>query len=160
MRQEPNYKNFLPRGDFAQWTAEKQDANRGIVVNYDQTGDAATIETNWRAAEQETAKIVNQLEDFLSTIASKCPEGMFRTIINEATSMDWIIKRIRTAFTLQSKGINFFDATLQGYNEDKDGSYDVTFMKLKDMYEDLLPEGANYHRSQLLTNKALTPFSE
>ena len=140
---------------------KKQDANRGIVVNYDQTGDAATVDTNRRAAEQETAKIVNQLEDFLSTIASKCPEGIFRTLINEATSMDWIIKRIRTAFRLQSKGINFYDATLQGYNEDKDRSYDVSYMKLKDMYEDLLlPEGANYHRSQLLTNEALTPLSE
>ena len=88
VRQEPNYKNFLPGGDFAQWTAKKQDANRGIVINYDQNGDTATVETNPRAAEQKTAKIVNQLEDFLSTIASKCPEGMFRTIINEATSMD------------------------------------------------------------------------
>ena len=44
---------------------KKQDAYRGIVVNYDQTGDAATVETNRRAAEQETAKIVNHLEDFL-----------------------------------------------------------------------------------------------
>ena len=62
---------------------------------------------------------------------------------------------------LQSKGINFYDTTLQGYNEDKDGSYDVSYMKLKDMYEDLLlPEGANYHGSRLLTNEALTPLSE
>ena len=103
---------------------KKKDANRGIVVNYDQTRDAATVGKNQRAAEHEKAKIVNQLEDFLSTIASKCPEGIFRTIINEATSMDWIIKRIRIAFILQSKGINFYDATLQGYNEDKDESYD------------------------------------
>ena len=148
VRQEPNYKNFLPGGDFAQWTAKKQDTNRGIVVNYDQTGDAATVEANKREAEQETAKIVSQLEDFLSTVTSKCPEGMFRTVVNEATSMDWIIKRIRTAFRLQSKGINFYDTTLQGYNEDKDGSYDVSYMKLKDMYEDLLlTEGTNYHGS-------------
>ena len=75
--------------------------------------------------------------------------------------MDWIIKRIRTAFRLQSKGINFYDATNQGYNEDKDGSYDVSYMKLKDLYEYLLlPEGANYHGSQLLTNEAFTPLSE
>ena len=126
---------------------KKQDANRGIIINYDQTGDAATVETNWRAAEQETAKIVNQLEDFLSTITSKCPEGIFKTVINEATSMDWIIKRIRTAFRLQSKGINFYDTTLQGFNEDKDGSYDMSYMKLRDMYEDLLlPEGTYYQR--------------
>ena len=35
VRQEPNYKNFLPGGDFAQWTAKKQDTNGGIVFNYD-----------------------------------------------------------------------------------------------------------------------------
>ena len=78
------------------------------MVNYDQKGDAATVEANKREAEQEAAKILSQLEDFLSTIASKCPEGMFRTVVNEATSMDWIITRIRTGFRLQSKGINFF----------------------------------------------------
>ena len=59
VRQEPNYKNFLPVGDFAQWKAKKQDANRSNVVNYDQTGDAATVEANKREAEQEKAKIVS-----------------------------------------------------------------------------------------------------
>ena len=109
-----------------------------------------TIKANQRAAEQEVVKISNQLEDFLSTIASKCPDGMFRTIVNRATSIDWIIKRIITAFRLQSKGIIFYDTTLQSYNEDKDGSYDILYMKLKDMYKDLLlPHGANYHGSQL-----------
>ena len=130
-------------------------------MDYEQNDDVNITETNRRAADQEAAKISGQLEDFLSTIASKCPEGMFRTIMNEATSMEWILKRIRTAFRLQSKGINFYDATLKGFNEDKDGSYDVAYMKLKDMYEDLLlPEGANYHGSQLQTNEALTPLSE
>ena len=88
VRQEPNYKNFMLGGDFAQWTAKKQDTNRGIVVNYDQTGDAATVEAIKREAEQEAAKIVSQLKDFLSTIASKYLEGMFRTVVNKATSMD------------------------------------------------------------------------
>ena len=56
------------------------------------------------------------------------------------------VEIILRVLRLQSKGINFYDATLQGYNEDKDGSYDVSYMKLNDMYEDLLlPEGANYH---------------
>ena len=86
---------------------------------------------------------------------------MFRTIVNEATSMEWILKRIRTASRLQSKGINFYDTTLKGYDEDTDGSFDVSYMKLKDMYEDLLlPQGANYHGSQLETNEVLTPLSK
>ena len=128
--------------------AKRIDSKRGITVNYEQNADVNITETNRRAADQEAAKISGQLEDFLSTIASKCLEGMFRTIVNEATSIEWILKRIRTAFRLQSKEINFYNATLYGYDEDKDGSYDVSYMKLKDMYEDiLLPQGANYHGS-------------
>ena len=67
------------------WQQKKQDANRGIVVNYDQTCDPATVEASKREAKQETAENLSQLEDFLSTVASKCPEGMFRTVVNEAT---------------------------------------------------------------------------
>ena len=118
-------------------------------------------EENQNASKLQANKISNQLEDFLNTIASKCPDGMFRTIVNEASSMEWILKRIRTAFRLQSKGINFYDATLKGYDEEKDGSYDVSYMKLKDMFEDLLlPQGSNYHGSKLNTDEALTPLSE
>ena len=119
-------------------TPKKISRSRGIVVYYEQNpADETATEANRRAAELKAAETYSQLEDFLSTIASKCPEGMFRTIVNEATSMEWILKRIRTAFRLQSKGINFYDATLKGYDEDRDGSYDVAFMKLKDMFEDL-----------------------
>ena len=131
MRKEPNYKNFLPGGDHEQWIAKKIDSKRGITVDYEQNDDVNTTETNRRAADQEAAKISGQLEDFLSTIASKCLEGMFRTIVNEATSMEWILKRIRTAFRLESKGINFYDTTLKRFDEEKDGSYDVAYMNLK-----------------------------
>ena len=69
--------------------------------------------------------------------STKCLSELFCLVFVEI-----ILRLLR----LQSKGINFYDATLQGYNEDKDGSYDVSYMKLKDMYEDLLlPEGPNYH---------------
>ena len=90
VRQEPNYKNFLPGGEYEQWLPKKINSSRGIVVNYEQDPtDANVTEANRKAAEQAAARISSQLEDFLSTIASKCPEGMFRTIVNEATSMDW-----------------------------------------------------------------------
>ena len=112
-------------------------------------------------ASNQAAKIANQLEDFLSTVASKCFDGIFRTIVDEATSTELILKRIRTAFRLQSKGINFYGTTKQGYDEDKDGSYDVAYMKMKNMFEDLLlPQGANYYGAKLVTDEALTPLSE
>ena len=82
VRQEPNYKNFLPGGDHEQWIAKKIDSKRGITVDYEENADTNITETNRRAADQEAAKNSAQLEDFLSTITSKCPEGMFRTISN------------------------------------------------------------------------------
>ena len=103
VRQEPNNKNFLSGADHEKWIAKKIDSKRGIKVNYEENADVNITETNRRAADQEAAKISGQLEDLLSTIASKCQEGMFRTIVNEATSIEWILKRIRTAFRLQSK---------------------------------------------------------
>ena len=69
-------------------------------MDYEQNDDVNTRETNGRAADQEAAKISGQLEDFLSTITSKCPEGMFRTIVNKTTSLEWIFKRIRTVFRI------------------------------------------------------------
>ena len=162
VRQEPNYQNFLPGGEYEHWIAKKVDKSRGITVQFEEDpNDETTTETNRRNASAQAVKIASQLEDFLSTVASKCPDGMFRTIVNEATSMEWILRRIRTAFRLQSKGINLYDATKQGYDEEADGSYDVAYMKLKDMYEDLLlPQGSKYHGINLETDEALTPLSE
>ena len=151
VRQEPNYQNFLPGGEFEHWIAKKINKSR----------DNTVTEANRQRANNQAVKMANQLEDFLSTMASKCPDGMFRTIVNEATSMDWILKRIMTAFRLQSKGINFYSATKQGYDEETDGSYNVAYMKMKNMFEDLLlPQGSNYHGTELETDEALTPLSE
>ena len=67
---------------------------------------------------------------------------MYEQAVLSGIFVEIILRLLR----LQSKGINFYDATLQGYNEDKNESYGLSYMKLKDMYEDpLLPEGPNYH---------------
>ena len=162
LRQDPNYQQFLPGGEHETWIPKKHEKSRGMTAKFeDDINDANTTEEIRNEAKAKAIKISNQLEDFLNTIASKCPDGMFRTIVNEASSMDWILRRIRTAFRLQSKGINFYDATLKGYDEDKDGSYDIAYMKLKDMFEDLLlSQGSSYHGSKLETDEALTPLSE
>ena len=82
IRQEPTYQHFLPGGEFEQWIAKKLDKSRGITVKYEEhpTDDTIT-EANRSHAIAQSAKIAHQLEDFLSTVASKCPDGMFRTIV-------------------------------------------------------------------------------
>ena len=47
------------------------------------------------------------------------------------------------------------------YDEDKDNSYDVSFMKIKDQFEDLLsPAGTLFHGVALDTDEAMSPISE
>ena len=75
--------------------------------------------------------------------------------------MTWVFERIRTAFRIQSKGVDLLDAMESVYDEDKDNSYDVSFMKIKDQFEDLLsPAGTLFHGVALDTDEAMSPISE
>ena len=48
---------------------------------------------------------------------------MYNTIVKQATSMEWVFLRIKTAFRIQSRGIDLYTATVAGYDEDKNPSY-------------------------------------
>ena len=57
MRQEPNYQNFLPGGDYQQWTAKKVNKQRGIQVEYEDGLDANETARDKDRAEKQAAKI-------------------------------------------------------------------------------------------------------
>ena len=160
-KHDPDHKQFLKGQEYQTWTALKTDKDRGInvvpVVDADATRNAANIAT----AKEDSGKIREHLEDFLHILASKAPDGMYNTITRQATSMEWVFNRIKTAFRIQSKGVDLFTAAEAGFDDEKDASYDVSYMKMKDMFEDLLsPSGTNYHGEALDTDETLTPMSE
>ena len=70
------------------------------------------------------------------------------------------MKRIKAAFRIQSKGVvALYDATENGYDEDKDDSYEISYLKMKDQFEDLLSaQGTKYHGEALVTAEAMTPL--
>ena len=82
-------------------------------------------------AEAESEKVQESIDDFLHILASKAPDGMFNTITRQATSFEWVFARIKTAFRIQSKGVDLFTATEEGFDEENDSSTDVSFMKMK-----------------------------
>ena len=101
------------------------------------------------------------MDDFLHLLGSKAPDGMYNTIVRQASSMEWVLARIKTAFRIQTKGVDLYDATEAGYNEEKDDSYDIAYMKMKDQFEDLLSDsGSKYHGEILDTAEAMTPLAE
>ena len=78
---------------------------------------------------------------------------MYNTITREATSFKWVFARIKTAFRIQSKGVDIYTANEEGFDEENDSSTDVSFMKMKVGLEDLLSiKGTMYHGEPLETD--------
>ena len=162
-KHDPDHKQFLKGGPYETWTALKSDATRGIVKEplFEADDDAAARARKLEDAQKDTAKTRESLDDFLHLLGSKAPDGMYNTIIRQASSMEWVLTRIKTAFRIQTKGVDLFDATETGYDEEKDGSYDIAYMKMKDQFEDLLSDsGTKYHGDVLATAEAMTPLAE
>ena len=162
-KHDKDHKQFLKGETYENWTALKADSTRGISVTpvYLQADDNNARAAKLEAANVETTKIRDNLDDFLHLLGSKAPDGMYNTITREATSMEWVLRRIKTAFRIQSKGVDLFDATETGYDEEKDNSYDIAYMKMKDQFDDLLsPQGSKYHGEALATAEAMTPLCE
>ena len=162
-KHDKDHKQFLKGETFETWTALKIDSSRGIRVDpgYDEDDNAASRAEKDVIAEEKAAKIRDNLDDFLHLIGSKSPDGMYNTIIREAVSMEWVLRRIKAAFRIQSKGVDLYDAVECGYNEDENDSYDICYLKMKDQFEDLLSDrDTKYHGEPLRTAESMTPLSE
>ena len=162
-KHDKDHKQFLKGEAYESWSALKTDPSRGITADpgYEAADDAAARARKDEAAEERAVKIRDSLDNFLHLIGSKSPDGMYNTIIREAVSMEWVLKRIKTAFRIQSKGVDLYDATENGFDEDKDDSYDISYLKMKDQFEDLLSaQGTKYHGEALVTAEAMTPLTE
>ena len=162
-KHDSDHKQFLKGGPYETWTALKSDATRGINIEpvYEAADDRHARALKLENAQNDTAKIRESLDDFLHLLGSKAPDGMYNTIVRQATSMEWVLARIKTALRIQTKGIDLYDATEAGYDEEKDDSYDIAYMKMKDQFEDLLSDkGSKYHGESLATAEAMTPLAE
>ena len=162
-KHDKDHKQFLKGEAHESWSALKTDPTRGITVDpgYGPEDDAAAKALKDTTAEEKAVKIRDSLDDFLHLIGSKSPDGMYNTIIREAVSMEWVLRRIKAAFRIQSKGVDLYDATETGFDEDKDDSYDISYLKIKDQFEDLLSSrGSKYHGESLATAEAMTPLCE
>ena len=162
-KHDKDHKQFLKGEAYESWSALKTDPSRGITVDpgYEENDEDAARTAKDIIAEEKASKIRDSLDDFLHLIGSKSPEGMYNTIIREAVSMEWVLRRIKAAFRIQTKGVDLYNAMESGYDEDQDDSYDICYLKMKDQFEDLLSDKqTKYHGEPLLTAESMTPLSE
>jgi hypothetical protein len=150
---DPDHKQFLKGQKYETWKALKSSKDRGINIVPVEDADSTIRQQNVVTAETKSEKIGESLDDFLHILASKAPDGMYNTITRQATSFKWVFTRIKTAFRIQSKGVDLYTSTEEGFDEENDSSTDDSFMKMKDGFEDLLStEGTMYHGEPLETD--------
>ena len=153
-QQNTDYNHFFPGGKYSQWTAETRDATRGISVNPDEVNNE--VDT----AVAETMKIRLQLSSLLTTIAAFCPEGTFKPVLSESTSIQWIHDRIAKVCKIQTTGRHLPKVLNIRWESDKD-TPDAFFLKVKSAFQDsLMPAGTKYHGSALTTPETLGPLTE
>ena len=162
--QSDSYLKFLPGplGTRANWTAECRDLTRGLLVQpvIPQDADQDDVARLTDAATVATAALRRDLSTMLTTVASFCPEGMFRTVVTESTSMDWIYKRVKQACNVQTSGRYLPSPYMMEWNRELDTPA-VFYMKMKSAFSEALqPQGARYLDEALAAPEAFTPLSE
>ena len=137
-RQKADQVPFFKGGDHPTWTAECKDPKRG----------------------KDDLKTQVALHNILTTIASFCPNGTFQTITGEATSLEWIYKRVAKMCHIQIGGRHLVNAWELKYDPENE-SPDIFFMRCKAGFaENLLAKDDKYHGDKLATAEAFTPMAE
>ena len=152
-RQNSTWTKFLPAGTKNTWTASDDDEANGFIVMkappaQDQQDDDAT--NTLRAS----------FKDFLTCLAVHAPSGFMETIMRESTSYKWVLDKIKSTFSLNTKGHNF----LEGYNMKLEFSdtftYQQGWMFIKDFYSSsLLNSGSKFMTKTLNSAETLSPLA-
>ena len=151
-RQNSDWQRFLPGGTTSTWTAYALDETRGIVI---QPSTGVTQEQ----ADEITNQRRSHLEDFITCVASMCPDGFFETVIREANSFTSILDLIKSTFNLETKGERIL--ITRHFKVEKNESYMQAYMRLRSFYLDAtLQQGTNFKGAPLQQPEKLSPLAE
>ena len=151
-RQNTDWQRFLPGGTTSTWTAFALDETRGILVQ--PTGGVSQDQ-----AEELTNQRRSNLEDFITCVASMCPDGFFETIIRECTSFTSVLDLIKSTFNLETKGERIL--ITRHFKVEKNESYMQAYMRLRSFYLDAtLQQGTNFKGAPVTQPEKLSPLAE
>ena len=148
---------FFEGGTFETWQALSTNPTRGITVQADSdTPKASQV----RDANTQTVVKRANLNSLLTTIAAYCPEGMFKTIIVDSTSINWIRNRLIKVCNIESNGRHLPKALNIVFNRGEE-SPAAFFERIKSTFIDsLMPAGTLFHGVPLATHETLNPTFE
>ena len=154
-QQDYEYMDFFENGQFSEWTALSQNPNRGIHIVANEANSISEEE-----ARKQTLIKRASLNSLLTTIAAYCPDGLFKSIITDSTSIVWIRQRLIKVCNIETNGRHLPKVLNIKYNRGEE-SPAAFFERIKSTFLDaLMPAGTIYHGSPLRAQETFTPTFE
>ena len=110
--------------------------------------------------EPATNKARAALQEFLVVLGTYAPENFMHTIVNESTSYNWVLEKIKTTFNLNTRGLGFLSVGDIKFDIGEDGqTYQQMYQAIKEFYcSSLLKKGDKHEGQELDKNEPLTPL--
>ena len=159
-QQDTDYLDFFDGGNYSTWQALGANPTRGINVPgnlNDQLLDAANAT---REANRLSVMKRATLNSLLTTIAAYCPDGLFKTVLTDSTSITWIRTRLIQVCNIESNGRHLPKVLNIKFNRGEE-SPAAFFERVKATFQDsLMPGGTQYHGVPLASRETLSPTFE
>ena len=156
-QQDVDYLEFFEGGTNSKWQALSANPTRGIKVEANSSSPSAS---EIREANASTAIKRANLNSLLTTIAAYCPEGLFKTILVDSTSISWIKQRLIKVCNIESNGRHLPKALNISFNKGEE-SPAAFYEKVRSTFIDsLMPEGTMFHGVPLTSQETLSPTFE
>ena len=162
-RQNVEWQKFLPGGTNSTWKRYDEDDTHGITIYETQmrviNGRQERVPTQ-HTDETATNKARAALQEFLVVLGTYAPENFMHTIVNESTSYNWVLEKIKTTFNLNTRGLGFLSAGDIKFDIGDDGqTYQQVYQAIKEFYcSSLLKKGDKHEGQELDKNEPLTPL--
>ena len=159
-QQDSDYLDFFEGGNYSTWQSLGVNPTRGINVPEnlrDQMLDAPAA-----AREANRLSVIKRatLNSLLTTIAAYCPDGLFKTVLTDSTSINWIRLRLIQVCNIESNGRHLPKVLNIKFNRGEE-SPAAFFERIRSTFLDsLMPSGTQYHGYPLRAQESLSPTFE
>ena len=159
-QQDTEYLDFFDGGKFSTWQALSVNPTRGINVPEDATEQVTDPARATREANRLSVMKRATLNSLLTTIAAYCPEGLFKTVLTDSTSISWIRTRLIQVCNIETNGRHLPKVLNFKFNRGEESAA-AFFERVRSTFLDsLMPQGTRYHGVPLNSPETLTPTFE
>ena len=159
-QQDTEYLDFFEGGNFSTWQAMSVNPTRGINVPVNATEQIVDPAMATREANKLSVMKRATLNSLLTTIAAYCPDGLFKTVLTDSTSITWIRNRLIQVCNIETNGRHLPKVLDIKFNRG-DESPAAFFERVRATFLDsLMPKGTKHHGVPLQGPETLSPTFE